>query len=84
MSPLDPENFPDSIEAKCSECGHIWEYERHEALACPFCNARLEAVEFNFDKSYAHFTGRRWKQIIREERAKWQQAMDAPSAIQQG
>jgi hypothetical protein len=25
-------------------------------------------VDFNFDKSIAFFTGRRWKQILREQR----------------
>jgi endogenous inhibitor of DNA gyrase (YacG/DUF329 family) len=65
---VSPDIFPDSVEAKCSECGHIWKYERHEALMCPFCNARFESVEFNASKSYAFFGGRRWKAIIKEER----------------
>ena len=78
---MTPEIFPDSIEAKCSECGHIWHYERHDALACPFCNARLESVEFNFDKSYAFFQGRRWKAIIKSERPLWSKLSDGPSAI---
>jgi len=65
---VTPEIFPDSIEAKCECCGHIWKYNRHEALACPFCNARFESVDFNFDKSIAFFTGRRWKEILKAQR----------------
>ena len=78
---MTPEIFPDSIEAKCSECGHIWEYARHDSLACPFCNARLESVVFSFDKSYAYFEGRRWKDINREDAAargqRWSPEMKA-------
>lgn len=65
---MTPDIFPDSIEAKCECCGHIWQYARHEALACPFCNARFEKVDFNFDKSMAFFEGRRWKQILKQQR----------------
>ena len=65
---MTPDIFPDSIEAKCSECGHIWRYERHEALACPFCNAKFNSVDFNRLKTYAFFHGKRWKSILRENR----------------
>lgn len=72
---MTPELFPDSVEAKCSECGHIWHYNRHEALACPFCNARFESVEFNYDKSYAFFSGRRWKVILAEQAKRWAKSL---------
>ena len=76
---MTPELFPDSIEAKCQQCGHIWQYCRHEALACPFCNARFETVEFNWDKSIAFFEGRRWKQILKDKRK--QEAMMLPDFL---
>lgn len=74
---MTPEIFPDSVESKCSECGHIWHYLRNDALACPFCNARFESVEFNYDKSYAFFTGRRWKVILKEQAKRYAKTLPA-------
>lgn len=67
---MTPDVFPDVVEAKCECCGHIWQYRRHDAFACPFCNARFENVDFNYGKSYAFFYGRRWKEILREQAVK--------------
>lgn len=78
---MNPNVFPDKVEAKCECCGHIWKYARHEALACPFCNARFESVTFNFDKSIAFFDGRRWKQILKEQRQ--EEAKTLPSYLTQ-
>jgi hypothetical protein len=78
---MSPEIFPSVIEAKCSECGHIWPYARHEAFACPFCNARLESVEFTWDKRMAFFQGRRWKEINKAERKYWERLAAAPSVV---
>lgn len=79
---LDPAQFPESVEAKCSECGHIWMYERHEALNCPFCNAVFKSVEFNPGKTYAFFHGHRWKAILKENRSVEKKSL--PDSITKG
>lgn len=79
---MTPDIFPNSVEAKCSECGHIWRYERHEILACPFCNAKFDSVEFNVGKTYAFFTGRRWKNILQENRRK--ESKSLPDRVTKG
>lgn len=65
---MTPDIFPESVSAKCDCCGHIWQYKRHDILACPFCNACFESVEFTGGKTMAWFVGRRWKQILKEQR----------------
>ena len=79
---MTPDIFPDSVESKCLSCGHIWRYNRHEALACPYCNACFESVEFTGNKSMAWFTGRRWKSILKERRAAEQKVL--PDRITKG
>lgn len=74
---MTPDIFPDSIEAKCECCGHIWHYKRHEALACPFCNACFESVQFTGNKRMAFFAGRFWKQILKEQRQREERTLPA-------
>lgn len=64
---MTPDIFPDKVEAKCELCGHIWPYHRHEALACPFCNACFESVQFTGGKKMAFFAGRWWRDILKEQ-----------------
>jgi uncharacterized CHY-type Zn-finger protein len=49
----------DRATARCGACGCNWEYERHEALRCPFCNAEFIALYMSHDGSYLDFEGRR-------------------------
>lgn len=49
--------FPDTIEAKCLECGSSFRYDRGQGLACPFCAADFQLAHFGRDRKRVEFEG---------------------------